>query len=126
MRTEWTGLAAAIATFAGVWAGHVGVRLIEYRSRRLWPAAVLFATAGLGLEALAALSGAGPASAAWGILGMTLLFDAFELGRQFRRVREGRASANPLNPRHAPYIASGHALVEDPLAAAQSGAGEIE
>jgi hypothetical protein len=112
---EWTGAVAALATFGGVWAGHVGVRAVEYRARRLGPAMAILAAAGLGIEALAAVSGAGPAAAAEGIVGMTLLFDAFELRRQFRRVREGRARANPSNPRHAPFIASGRALAADPL-----------
>lgn len=115
MHAQWTGVIAAMATFGGVWAGHAGVRAIEFRSRRLGPVMALLVAAALGLEALAALSGAGPAAAAEGIVGMTLLFDALELHRQFRRVREGRAQANPRNPRHAPYIASGRALVADPL-----------
>ncbi|MDA8425911.1 MAG: DUF4491 family protein [Treponema sp.] len=106
MSAQWTGLVAAAATFAGVWAGHVGVRRIEFRAARLWPPAVLLAAGGLGLLALAATSGSGPGAAAWGILGMTLVFDALELFRQFRRVREGRAPANPGNPRHAPYLAA--------------------
>jgi len=112
---EWTGVAAALATFGAIWAGHVGVRLIEFRARRLGPAAAILVAAGLGLEVLAARSGAPPIAAAEGIVGMTLIFDAFELRRQFRRVREGRARANPLNPRHAPHIASGRALVGDSL-----------
>jgi hypothetical protein len=120
MSAQWTGLAAAAATFAGVWAGHVGVRWIEFHAARLWPAAVLLAAAGLGLEALAAVSGAGPAAAAWGILGMTLIFDAFELRRQFRRVREGRAPPNPENPRHAPYLAAGNAMSPGSIAPAGS------
>lgn len=107
-------MAAALATFGAIWAGHVGVRLIEFRARRLGPAAAILVAAGLGLEVLAARSGAPPIAAAEGIVGMTLIFDAFELRRQFRRVREGRARANPLNPRHAPHIA-GRALVGDPL-----------
>jgi hypothetical protein len=109
------GFVAALATFGGVWAGHVGVRLIEFRSRRLGPPMALLAAAGLGLEALAAASGMSLVAAVEGIVGMTLLFDALELRRQFRRVREGKARANPLNPRHALYIDSGRALVADPL-----------
>jgi hypothetical protein len=116
MLVEWTGVAAAVATFGGVWAGHVGVRMIEFRARRLGPAMAILAAAGLGLEALAAASGTSLAAVAEGILGMILVFDAFELRRQFHRVREGRARANPQNPRHRPHIASGHAVTVDPLA----------
>jgi hypothetical protein len=44
-------------------------------------------------------------SAACGILGTTLLWDALELRRQERRVRKGHAPANPRNPRHARILA---------------------
>lgn len=104
MQADWTGVAAALAVFGGVWAGHVGVRAIEFRSLRIAPAMAFLAAAGLGFEALAMLSGHSLSAVAEGIVGMTLLFDAFELRRQFRRVREGRARANPDNPRHKPYI----------------------
>jgi hypothetical protein len=115
MRLEWVGLVAALAAFGAVWVGHVGVRLIEFRSRRLGPAVAILVAAGSGLEAIAASSGASSAAVAEGIVGMTLIFDAFELRRQFRRVREGRARANPLNPRHRPFIDSGSAVLVDPL-----------
>jgi hypothetical protein len=115
VHAEWTGVVAALAVFGAVWAGHAGVRAIEYRSLRLAPAMAILAAAGLALEVLASLSGIRLFAVAEGIVGMTLLFDAFELRRQFRRVRDGRARANPLNPRHRPYIESGVALVADPL-----------
>lgn len=114
-RAEWTGVVAAFAAFGGIWAGHVGVRAIEFRSLRLAPAMAVLAAAGLALEVLASLSGSGLLAVAEGIVGMTLLFDALELRRQFRRVREGRARANPRNPRHVPYIATGIASIVDPL-----------
>jgi hypothetical protein len=114
-RAEWTGVVAALAVFGGVWAGHVGVRAVEFRSLRLGPAMAILAAAGLALEVLASFSGSGLLAVAEGIVGMTLFFDAFELRRQFRRVREGRARANPRNPRHRPYIESGVTLVADPL-----------
>jgi hypothetical protein len=115
MRTEWTGVVAALAAFGSVWAGHVGVRAVEFRARRLGPAMAVLAAAGLGLEVLATISGNSLFAVAEGIMGMTLLFDALELRRQFRRVREGRARANPRNPRHGPYIESGVAFVADPF-----------
>jgi hypothetical protein len=111
---QWTGVVAALATFGGVWAGHVGVRAIEYRAHRLGPAMALLAAAGAGLELIAMASGPGLAAVAEGIVGMTLLFDAIELKRQFRRVREGRAPANPRNPRHASFIASGATPAREP------------
>jgi hypothetical protein len=40
-------------------------------------------------------------STAFGILGITLLFDAFEFMRQQKRIIKGHAPANPNNPRHA-------------------------
>jgi len=103
---EFAGLAAAAATFGGIWFGHVTVRAVEYRARRLWLPASIYVAAGCALEALAlagpALAGGGLAlSGAAGILGMTFLYDAFELRRQQRRVLKGRARANPANPRHA-------------------------
>jgi hypothetical protein len=44
-----------------------------------------------------------------GIVGITVLFDALEFRRQFKRVKKGHAPANPHNPRHAPLLASGQA-----------------
>ena len=49
----------------------------------------ILAAAGLGLEALAAASGTSLVGSRRGHLGMTLVFDAFELRRQFHRVCEG-------------------------------------
>ena len=103
---EFAGLAAAAATFGGIWLGHVSVRAIEFRAPRLRLPAALFIAAGLALEALAVAGGRRGAGSlaltgAAGILGMTLIYDAFELRRQWRRVLKGRAPSNPANPRHA-------------------------
>ena len=98
---EYSGLAAAAATFCGIWFGHVSVRAIEFRARSLAPPAALFIAAGLACEALALAIPRLALSCAAGILGMTLIYDAFELRRQRRRVLKGRARANPANPRHA-------------------------
>ncbi len=102
---EFAGLAAAAATFGGIWFGHVSVRAVEYSAPRLWLPAAVYVAAGCALEVLA-VAAAGHAgglalSGAAGILGMTLIYDAFELRRQWRRVLRGRARANPANPRHA-------------------------
>ena len=98
---NWIGLAAAAATFFGVWFGHVAVRKLEFISKTIWLPALIFVAAGLGLEFLALSSANPPLSAGLGILGVTVLWDALELARQQGRVRKGHAPANPLNPRHA-------------------------
>ncbi len=58
-----------------------------------------------------------PLSTVFGILGITLLFDAFELTRQQKRVKKGHAPANPNNPRHAKFLADpgSHATTLDLL-----------
>ena len=102
MEMNFIGVAAATATFLGVWLGHVSVRMIERQVERIWiPATIAFAL-GTGLE-LASLQAENLViSSVCGILGVTLLWDSLELAvRQPRRVREGYAPANPNNPRHA-------------------------
>ncbi len=101
MSLNLIGLITALTTFLGIWLGHVAVRKVEFISPRLWLPALIAATFGLGLEILALLSPGCPLSAAAGILGMTLLWDALEFYRQQRRVEKGYAPANPHNPRHA-------------------------
>lgn len=95
------GIVCAIATFGGVWLGHVAVRRIEFHAPTL--TLPILSTLGLGLAAEIAsiLLKVPSASAALGILGMTLLWDSFEFVRQERRIRKGFAPANPNNPRHA-------------------------
>jgi hypothetical protein len=95
------GIICAIATFGGVWLGHVTVRRIEFHAPILLPP--ILSTLGLGLAAEIAgvLLMDSSASAALGILGMTLLWDSFEFIRQEHRIRKGFAPANPNNPRHA-------------------------
>ena len=105
MNLNVLGLVTALATFLGIWWGHVGVRLIERRAVRLWKPIVGALTLGLGLEAIALMTTSRPLSAAAGILGVTLLWDAFEFVRQEKRIRKGHAPANPENPRHARILA---------------------
>ncbi len=95
------GPVAALAAFLSIWLGHVSVRKIEYVSCTLWLPTVVFIGAGLILEGLSLAVRSLPASAACGIVGITLLWDALELRRQQNRVRTGHAPANPANPRHA-------------------------
>jgi hypothetical protein len=111
MELNFTGLAAAAATFFGVWFGHVMVRRVEARTEKLALPAALLVVAGLACEAGAVVTGSGAGgstalAAALGIVGITLLFDALELYRQEKRVRTGHAPANPGNPRHARILAA--------------------
>lgn len=101
MELNWIGVACAVATFLGVWLGHVSVRRIERQVERIWiPAAIAFGF-GLGLELASLRTGNLVVAAMCSILGVTLLWDSLELAvRQPRRIREGHAPANPNNPRH--------------------------
>jgi len=99
------GLVAAISTFLGIWWGHVGVRAIERRTVQLWKPILGALTLGLVLEAVSLITTSRPLSAATGILGVTVLWDALEFIRQEKRVRHGHAPANPDNPRHARILA---------------------
>jgi hypothetical protein len=107
MPLNWIGLAAAAATFLGVWIGHVSVRKIEREVERIRIPSTLALLAGLGLDFASFLTSSLMLSTICGILGMTLLWDALELAyRQPKRVKEGFAPANPNNPRHARILAS--------------------
>ena len=109
MTLNGIGFVAAVATFLSVWLGHVSVRKIEYHAPELWPPMLIAALLGLTLELGALLSDNLYVSAALGIAGITVLFDALEFRRQFKRVKKGHAPANPHNPRHAPLLATGEA-----------------
>jgi hypothetical protein len=102
---NWIGLAAATATFFGVWFGHVAVRKIEFVSPTLWLPTSVFAVVGIALEWLSLSATRQPLSAFLGILGMTVLWDALEFTRQQKRIQKGHAFANPRNPRHAKILA---------------------
>ncbi len=99
------GPVAALSAFFSIWFGHVTVRKIEFRAASLAMPAILFLASGLLLEWLALRTPLVPLSTALGIIGITLLWDALELGRQQRRVQKGHAPANPRNPRHAAFLA---------------------
>jgi len=95
------GAVAAISTFLAVWFGHVAVRKIEFAASNLQLPAAAFFTLGLLLEWLALTTPTLAASTAFGIIGITFLWDTLELWRQQGRVSKGHAPANPRNPRHA-------------------------
>ena len=106
MDINWLGLASALATFFGVWIGHVSVRKIEREVARIWIPATLALLFGIGLELASFRTSNLILSTICGILGVTLLWDALELAvRQPKRIKHGHAPANPNNPRHAQILA---------------------
>ena len=127
MDLNTTGLVAALATFMGIWLGHVAVRKIEFISPTIWAPTLAALCLGLLFEAGALLSDNLNLSAALGIFGFTLLWDALEFWRQERRVAKGHAPANQDNPRHARLLDTGPPvttvdwLKRDPLGRQLSG-----
>ncbi len=99
------GPIAAITAFFSIWFGHVAVRKVEFLSPTIWLPTTIFAALGLTVEYLSLSTAHRPLSTFFGILGITLLFDALEFTRQQKRVKKGHAPANPNNPRHAKILA---------------------
>ena len=99
------GLAAALATFFGVWLGHVSVRKLERETVNLWIPSFIALVLGIVFETASSLTSSLVLSAMCGILGVTLLWDALEFFRQQKRIKRGHAPANPNNPRHAKILA---------------------
>ena len=107
MELNWLGLASALATFFGVWIGHVSVRKIEREVERIWIPSALALLLGIGLVTASFLTPGLILSAICGILAVTLFWDALELAvRQPNRIKHGHAPANPNNPRHAKILAT--------------------
>lgn len=104
---QLAGLWMAAATFLGIWWGHVGVRWLEAHSVRVGPPATVLSILGIALNLYALVAPNLTLAGVSSIVGITLLWDAFELFRQVKRVRAGHAPANPANPRHAAYLAAG-------------------
>ena len=101
---NWIGVVAALTAFFSIWFGHVAVRKVESISPKLWIPSTIFVVLGLVVEFLSLSTASRPLSAALGILGITLLWDAIEFTRQQRRIIKGHAPANPNNPRHAKIL----------------------
>ena len=99
------GPIAGITAFFSIWFGHVAVRKVEFLSPTIWLPTTIFAALGLTVEYLSLSTAHRPLSTIFGILGITLLFDALEFTRQQNRVKKGHAPANPNNPRHAKILA---------------------
>lgn len=98
------GIVCALTTFVSVWLGHVVVRWLEFHTRRLLPVILGFVALGVLVEIFALLQASQSSSAVLGIMGITFLWDAFEVVRQERRIRKGHAPANLENPRHAAIL----------------------
>ena len=105
MELNLIGIVAATSAFLGIWLGHVSVRVIERRTKKLWPPILVAITLGLALETWSLLTDHWLLNTALGILGITTLWDALEFVRQEKRVKKGHAPANPHNPRHARILA---------------------
>ncbi|NIR65413.1 MAG: DUF4491 family protein, partial [candidate division Zixibacteria bacterium] len=73
---NFVGLIVALATFMGIWWGHVGVRVIERKAQKLWIPITGAILLGIGLETIALLASNRMLSAAAGILGVTIMWDA--------------------------------------------------
>lgn len=117
MEVNTLGVTAAITAFISIWLGHVAVRKIEAASRMIAAPVVISVLLGLLVEYASLSVDNLHLKAVFGIIGVTLLWDAFEFIRQQRRVRKGHAPANPNNPRHAAFLAESHsrATTEDLL-----------
>jgi hypothetical protein len=98
------GLIAALTAFFSIWFGHVAVRKVESISPTLWIPSSIFALLGIICEWLSMNARSLQIATIFGILGMTLLFDGFELTRQQKRIIRGHAPANPENLRHAKIL----------------------
>lgn len=105
MELNYLGLAAGLSGFLSIWLGHIAVRKIEAHASALWLPAGGALILGLVVEAVSVKSENLYVTAVCGILGVTLFWDALELFRQQKRVKQGHAPANPNNPRHAHILA---------------------
>ena len=112
---QTAGIVLATATFVGIWWGHVGVRWVERHSVRIGPPMLLLTLGGIALNGYALTTPSLTVGGVCSIIGITLLWDAFELFRQQRRVLKGHAPANPHNPRHAAYLAAGGSVTTTDL-----------
>ena len=117
MEINTLGIIAAATAFVSIWLGHVAVRKIEFASPTIWLPTVIFAALGLFTEYCSLITDNWSLKTSLGILGITLLFDAYEFTRQQKRIRKGHAPANPNNPRHAAFLAepNSHATTHDLL-----------
>ncbi len=102
---NYLGLTAAVTAFLAIWLGHVAVRKVEAEARDIRPPIIIAIALGLITEYGSLITDNWSLKTALGILGITLLWDAFEIYRQQNRIKHGHAPANPNNPRHAKILA---------------------
>ena len=105
MAINHLGLIAAVTAFLTIWVGHVAVRKIEAEAHDIKQPMFIAITLGLLTEYFSLSTSNLQLSIVLGILGITLLWDAFEIYRQQNRIKHGHAPANPNNPRHARILA---------------------
>src|SRR6476660_9423264 len=106
MELQFAGPILALVTFLTIWWGHVLVRITHYHLGTK-PAPALF-LGGLLLLLGSTQTGSDLLAATLGIVGLTSMWDAYELHRQEIRVRRGHA---PLNPR-VHHVAAGIAAAK--------------
>lgn len=104
MAINTLGLVAAVTAFLSIWGGHVAVRKVEAEARDIRPPMFIAIILGLFTEYISLSIFNLQLSTVFGILGITLLWDAFEIYRQQNRIKHGHAPANPNNPRHAKIL----------------------
>ena len=105
MEINTLGLTAAITAFLTIWIGHVAVRKVEAEARDIRLPMFIAIALGLITEYCSLITNNLSLKTTLGILGITLLWDAFEIYRQQNRIKHGHAPANPNNPRHAKILA---------------------
>ena len=104
MTINWLGTIAALTTFFSIWFGHLAVRKVESISPMISIPAAIFVILGIVCEWISLKAPSLHLATIFGILGMTLLFDGFELPRQQKRIIKGHAPANPDNSRHSKIL----------------------
>ncbi|MGB9641281.1 MAG: DUF4491 family protein [Anaerolineales bacterium] len=94
------GFITGVSLFLGIWLGHVGVRKLEFNVANIKLPSMLFFLIGCILEWISITGNILEWKVIFGVVGVTLIWDALELFRQEKRVQRGHAPANPANPRH--------------------------
>ena len=99
------GMISALTTILTIWFGHVFVRKLEARLKRIFPVMLICVLLGITFGIGAWISFHNSISAVSGIIAITFLWDALEFVRQEKRVKIGHAPAKLHNPRHARILA---------------------
>ena len=110
---QFAGFWMAVATFVGIWSGHVGVRWLEAHSPHVVPPALILFAIGLALNIYSLFAPTFVLAGVTSIYGITVIWDGVEMFRQQRRVQHGHSPANPNNPRHAAYLKAGIATTAE-------------